>query len=32
VKILITLARSLSARLREADGKIKAFVNLSQWI
>ncbi|MCU0275920.1 MAG: cyclic nucleotide-binding domain-containing protein [Acidobacteria bacterium] len=32
VKILITLARSLSARLREADKKIKTFVNLSQWI
>ena len=32
VKILITLARSLSARLREADNKIKAYVNLSQWI
>ncbi len=32
VKILITLARILSARLREADSKIKAFVNLSQWI
>ncbi|MBN2346326.1 MAG: cyclic nucleotide-binding domain-containing protein [Candidatus Aminicenantes bacterium] len=32
VQILITLARSLSARLREADGKIKAFINLSQWI
>ncbi len=32
VKILIPLARSLSARLREADNKIKAFVNLSQWI
>jgi len=32
VKILITLAKSLSARLREADGKIKAFINLSQWI
>jgi len=32
VKILITLAKRLSARLREADGKIKAFVNLSQWI
>jgi len=32
VKILITLARSLSARLREADNKIKAFVNLSQWV
>lgn len=32
VKILVTLAKSLSARLREADGKIKAFVNLSQWI
>lgn len=32
VKILVTLARSLSARLREADRKIQAFVNLSQWI
>lgn len=32
VKILIVLAKSLSARLREADGKIQAFVNLSQWI
>lgn len=32
VKVLITLARSLSARLREADVKIKAFVNLSQWV
>ena len=32
VKILITLARILSFRLREADVKIKAFVNLSQWI
>jgi len=31
-KILITLARILSARLREADSKIKAFINLSQWI
>jgi CRP/FNR family transcriptional regulator, cyclic AMP receptor protein len=32
VKILLTLARNLSSRLREADSKIKAFVNLSQWI
>ncbi|HSQ35173.1 MAG TPA: cyclic nucleotide-binding domain-containing protein [Candidatus Binatia bacterium] len=32
VKILFTLARILSFRLREADVKIKAFVNLSQWI
>ena len=32
VKILFTLANILSARLREADTKIKAFVNLSQWI
>jgi CRP/FNR family cyclic AMP-dependent transcriptional regulator len=32
VKILLTLARNLSARLRDADSKIKAFVNLSQWI
>lgn len=27
-----TLTRILSARLREADSKIQAFVNLSQWI
>ena len=32
MKILFTLAKILSARLREADIKIKAFVNLSQWI
>ena len=32
VRILLTLARNLSARLREADNKIKAFVNLSQWL
>jgi CRP/FNR family transcriptional regulator, cyclic AMP receptor protein len=32
VKILLTLAKILSSRLREADTKIKAFVNLSQWI
>jgi CRP-like cAMP-binding protein len=32
VKVLFTLAKILSARLREADTKIKAFVNLSQWI
>lgn len=32
VKILFTLAKILSSRLREADVKIKAFVNLSQWI
>jgi CRP-like cAMP-binding protein len=32
VKILFTLAKILSSRLREADTKIKAFVNLSQWI
>ncbi|MCX6556848.1 MAG: cyclic nucleotide-binding domain-containing protein [Candidatus Aminicenantes bacterium] len=31
-KILFILAKILSARLREADVKIKAFVNLSQWI
>jgi len=30
--ILLNLARILSARLREADAKIKTFVNLSQWI
>jgi CRP-like cAMP-binding protein len=32
VRILLTLAKILSSRLREADTKIKAFVNLSQWI
>jgi CRP-like cAMP-binding protein len=32
VKILFILAKILSSRLREADVKIKAFVNLSQWI
>ena len=32
VKILLILAKILSSRLREADVKIKAFVNLSQWI
>lgn len=32
VKILLQLARSLSARLREADAKIKTFVNLTQWL
>jgi CRP/FNR family transcriptional regulator, cyclic AMP receptor protein len=32
VKILLSLARNLSFRLREANTKIKAFVTLSQWI
>jgi CRP/FNR family cyclic AMP-dependent transcriptional regulator len=32
VKILLVLARNMSSRLRETDSKIKAFVNLSQWI
>jgi CRP/FNR family cyclic AMP-dependent transcriptional regulator len=32
VKILFILAKILSSRLREADVKIKAFINLSQWI
>jgi len=32
VRILLALARSLSARLREADIKIKAFVDLARWI
>ena len=32
VKILFTLAKILSSRLREADVKIKAFVNFSQWL
>ncbi|MCP5106670.1 MAG: cyclic nucleotide-binding domain-containing protein [bacterium] len=30
--ILLKLAKILSARLRETDNKLKAFVNLSQWI
>jgi len=32
MKILFILAKILSSRLREADVKIKTFVNLSQWI
>jgi len=32
VKILLALARRLSARLREADNKIRSFVSLSQWV
>ncbi|MCP4220614.1 MAG: cyclic nucleotide-binding domain-containing protein [bacterium] len=32
VKILLRLARILSGRLRETDNKLKAFINLSQWI
>lgn len=32
VKILLKLARVLSSRLRETDNKLKAFINLSQWI
>ena len=32
VRILWRLARILSARLREADQKLKAFINLSKWI
>jgi CRP-like cAMP-binding protein len=32
VKILFILGKILSARLREADAKLKAFLNLSQWI
>jgi len=32
VLILLKLAKIMSARLREADNKLKAFVNLSQWI
>lgn len=32
VRILLTLSRILSARLRETDEKLKTFVNLSQWL
>jgi len=32
ILILLKLAKIISARLREADNKLKAFVNLSQWI
>lgn len=32
VKMLLALSRTLSGRLREADLKIKAFINLTQWV
>ncbi len=32
ILILLKLAKILSSRLREADNKLKAFVNMSQWI
>jgi CRP-like cAMP-binding protein len=32
LKIMLKLARILSERLREADMKLKTFVNLTQWI
>ncbi|MDQ1354525.1 MAG: family transcriptional regulator, cyclic receptor protein [Acidobacteriota bacterium] len=32
LKIVLKLARILSSRLRETDNKVKAFVNMSQWI
>jgi CRP/FNR family cyclic AMP-dependent transcriptional regulator len=32
LKIMLKLAKTLSARLREADMKLKTFVNLTQWI
>ncbi|MCK4943155.1 MAG: cyclic nucleotide-binding domain-containing protein, partial [Candidatus Aminicenantes bacterium] len=32
LKIMIKLAKTLSSRLREADVKLKTFVNLTQWI
>ncbi|MCK4836161.1 MAG: cyclic nucleotide-binding domain-containing protein [Candidatus Aminicenantes bacterium] len=32
LKIMLKLARILSSRLREADMKLKTFVNLTQWI
>jgi CRP-like cAMP-binding protein len=32
VKIMLKLAKTLSSRLREADVKLKTFVNLTQWI
>lgn len=30
-RIMLKLAKTLSARLRETDNKLKAFVNFSQW-
>ena len=32
IKIVLKLAQTLSSRLREADMKLKTFVNLTQWI
>ena len=32
IKIVLRLAQTLSSRLREADMKLKTFVNLTQWI
>lgn len=32
LKIMLKLAKTLSSRLREADVKLKTFVNLTQWI
>jgi CRP-like cAMP-binding protein len=32
ILILLKLAKILSSRLREADNKLKAFINMSQWI
>lgn len=32
VRILLQLARTLSARLRETDLKLKTFINLARWI
>ncbi|MCU0288241.1 MAG: cyclic nucleotide-binding domain-containing protein [Acidobacteria bacterium] len=32
LKIVLKLAKILSSRLRETDVKLKAFVNMSQWI
>ncbi len=32
VRVLLRLAKVLSSRLRETDNKLKAFINLSQWI
>jgi CRP/FNR family transcriptional regulator, cyclic AMP receptor protein len=32
IKILLKLSRILSSRLREANVKLKAFVNFSQWL
>ena len=32
VEVLLKLTRTLSARLRETDAKLKAFISFSQWV